>query len=130
MHLADGWYNHIYKGTKYDDSKDEEMVPSEFLKEIKKTCMAVDITDKMLMTTVTDGEYTFSINRGMDFLLYTYVYRTIAGYKVKEGKEDQVQIKWCHNLGHNLYSRSELVIDNDSKQTITNTWLDVHSNHF
>jgi len=130
MYLTDALYNHIVKGAKYELNKDEEAVPSDFWKEIKKTCMSVDISDKMSVTPGSEGEYIYSINKGMDFLLYPYMYRTYPGYKVKDELKKNVEICWTHNLGHNVITRLDLIIDDDAKQTITNTWLDVYSQFF
>jgi hypothetical protein len=132
MHLPKVWVDHLFKGKPEpkDNNTDEESIPSSFYKPPHKICMAVDLVEEMTLTPGNDGEYNFNVNDGMDFLLYTYIFRMFPGYKVKEEYKEKIQIKWCHNLGHNFIQRIELIIDNDCKQTITSNWLDIYANHF
>lgn len=130
MYLPDKAYLAMTKGIPYKSEDDEETIDTPFYKKIRKIMMSVDITDKMTMTPGKPGEFIYTVNDKMDFLLYVYMYRKFPGYKVLESLKDKVQICWTHNLGHNGVVTIELVIDGDSKQTITNTWLDIYSQYF
>ena len=130
MYLSDAMYKSSITNTEYQASKDNETVSSKHYIIPKKCNRSVDITEKMSVIPGTTNELNFIINTKMDFITYTYMYRTFSRYKVKEEYKDNVQISWCHNLGHNNIDSIELIIDNDSKKTITNTWLDIYSQFF
>lgn len=130
MYLTEKAYLAITKGVSYKADEDVETIDTPFWKKIKKTFMSVDITDKMAMTPGKPGEFIYTVNDKMDFLTYVYMYRKFPGYKVLDVLKDKVQICWTHNLGHNSIIRLELIFDDDTKQTITNTWLDIYSQYF
>ena len=132
MYFTDLMYNSYIKGINYGqvESKDNEEVPSQFFNKIKKQCMAVDMIDRMTVTPGSDGELTYGINDKMDFLLYIYMIRKFPKLKVKEEFKDLAQICWTHNLGHNSIIRLDMMIDDNPKQTLTNTTLDVNSQFF
>ena len=130
MYLSDSMYKSSINNTEYQANKDNEAIPSKYLIIPKKCNRSVDIIEKMSVIPGTTNELNFTLNTKMDFVTYSYMYRAFSKYKVKEKYKDNVQISWCHNLGHNSIDSIELVIDNDSKKTITNTWLDIYSQFF
>lgn len=130
MYLTDSLYNSLINGSEYNSQKDNEEIESKFYKKIKKRNMSVDILEKMPVSPGSSGEFIFEYNNKMDFVAYTYMYRKFPRLKVKDELKDNVQICWTHNLGHNCIESLELIIDDNPKQTLTNTWLDIYSQFF
>lgn len=132
MYLPDAIIEYLNKGGNGTMPREEDIddIPTGFWNDMKKNSMATDIFEKMSVTPGSEGELNFGVNYGMDFLLYIYSMRNFPGYKIKDEYKDNIQICWVHNLGHNNISRIDMMIDNDPKQTITNTWLDIYSQNF
>lgn len=130
MYLTDLHYDSMMKSTEYSGEGDDEVIGTSFWKKIKKTTMFVDISESMPITPGKSGEFIYTVNDKLDLLLYIYMIREFPKYKVKSQLRDLVQICWTHNLGHNSIIRLDLIVDNDSKQTITSTWLDMHGQFF
>jgi len=130
MYFTDNLYESFVNGIEYDSIKDKEEIPSSFYGKIKKTNMAVDILDKMIISPGSDREYNFSINRQLDFLLYVYMSRMFPGYKVKEKLKDNLQIRWTHKVGTCHIDNINLMIDGVSRQTITSKSLDIYGQYF
>lgn len=130
MYLTDKLIKSYRTRADYDPSRDDESVPTPFMKKIKKILLSTDISEKMPITPGSEGNFTFTVNDKMDFLTSIYKFRQFPSYKVKEQFKDKAQICWTHNLGHNDIIRLDLIIDDEPKQTITSTWLDIYSQFF
>lgn len=132
MYMTDMMYNNYKMGSmsNYDYSQDSESIHSKFRITPKKTTMYSTITEKMESNPSTNGEFNFVINDKMDFLNYVDLFRRFPKIRVKDEMKNKFQISFTHNLGHNVINSFELLVDGDPKQTITNTWLDIHSQLF
>jgi len=130
MYLTDAMYENIINKTPYIADKDDEVIPSRLYVKPKKTTLYAEIVEKMSMMPGGSSEYNFMLNEKMDFISYVYKYRKFPGIKIKDSLKDNIQISWCHNLGHHSIDSLELMIDNDPKQTITDVWLDNYVQHF
>src|SRR5690606_33525418 len=116
----------------YVPTSDPDVIYSTFHVEDKRINYCADFLDKLEIQTgnAGAGASDYELNNKMDYLLYTFMTRTFPAISVKKSYRKNVQIRWCHNCGHNSLESVELYFDKTKIQTITNITLDIQSQFF
>jgi len=105
---------------------DTQTIESIFMYEFRKITWYTMIPMKLSPSVGEDDGISYIVNNTFHYLIYTDMRQQLPAIKVKPEYKGKVKIAWCHNIGSNIFTQGEFLIEDESLNTISNVWCDIY----
>lgn len=97
---------------------------------INPTTWHTQVPSKMHVSQTDNNEVTYTANNGMHHLRHVYMRAFFPRLSVRKEHQDNVEICWASNPGHNIVSKVQFKIDDDVLCSHDSVYYDMYAQHY